>query len=885
MASKAIRGITVEIGGDTTKLGKAIADSEKKSRSLQTELREIEKLLKFDPTNTELLAQKQKVLADMVEETSKKLKTLKDAEADVVKQFEAGEIGEEQYRAFRRELEKTEKTLGDLSGELDVASRNLKEYGDNNGVAKAEADKLKDEIKRQNDALEAEKKALQEAEQAQKDHADAVEKAKQEVADFEEKISDAANTLKTGAGIITGAALAGGGYALKTSVDFDKALNNLINKTGASKKEIDALDKSMTNVYKNNFGESIEDVAESMAIVQNNTKLAGEELEKTTEYALLMRDVFEFDVNESTRTAKMLMDTYGLSAEEAYNLIAQGAQNGLDKNGDLLDTINEYSTHFSSLGIGAEEMFNMLINGADNGTFSVDKLGDAVKEFGIRVKEEDGTAAKAFETLGLSVDEMSGKFAEGGESARKALDEVVTALFDIEDPVERNKTGVELFGTMWEDLGEKGVGALFNVRGEVDLTNDALGTINEQRYDDLGSSLEELGRVLETELVEPVGEELKPLVEEMIGYIQENGPQIKDIITEIVKKTGEFVGYLIENGPQIISILGGIGAGMLVWNMAPAIMGVVNAIKAYKAANEGATVAQIIFNAVLKQNPIVVVISVIMALVAAIVLLWNNCEEFRNFWINLWQNVQKFASDSWKNITKFFSDAWAFITNIWQSAPGWFSQKWAQIQQAFSNVGKWFGNLFAGAWKAITGKFSEWGSFWGGLWKDVQNKFSDLGTKIGGAISGAVKAGINGVIRQIENVINSGIGLINGAIWLINKIPGVSIDNLRYLSLPRLAKGGIVNEPTIAEIGENGQEAIIPLENNTGWLRKVARELNGYMNTGGNNGAVLASKLDLIYDRLTKLQVVLDSGEVVGGIIDSVDEALGDRYDKLARGW
>lgn len=885
MANKAIRGITVEIGGDTTKLGKAIADSEKKSRSLQVELREIEKLLKFDPTNTELLAQKQKVLADMVEETSKRLNTLKDAEADVVKQFEAGKIGEEQYRAFQREIAKTEKTLADLSNELDVASRNLKEYGDNNGVAKAETDKLKDEIKRQNEALEAEKKALNEAEQAQKDHADAVEKAKQEVAEFEEKVSDAANTLKTGAGVITGAALAGGGYALKTSIDFDKALNGLVTKTGASKKEVDKLNQSMTNVYKNNFGDSIEDVADSMAIVKNNTKLTGEELEKTTEYALLMRDVFEFDVNESTRTAKMLMDSYGMSAEDAYNLIAQGAQNGLDKNGDLLDTINEYSVHFSSLGIGAEEMFNMLVNGAANGTFSVDKLGDAVKEFGIRAKDGSDSTADAFETLGLSVDKTTQSFAKGGEDAKSAMNDVLEALFAMEDPVEQNRVGVELFGTMWEDLGAKGVEALFNVQGEIKTTNDALGTINDQKYDDIGSSLEELGRVMETELVEPIGEELKPLVEELIDYIQENGPQIKEIVTELVEKTGEFVKYLIENGPVLISIIGGIGTGMLIWNMAPAIMGVVTAIKAYKAANEDATIAQVIFNAVLKQNPIVVVISVIMALVAAFILLWNNCEEFRNFWINLWQVITKWASDSWKNITKWFSDAWKWIQDAWNNAPQWFAQKWKDIQNAWSGVKKWFGDLFGGAWRDIKNKFSEWGSWWGGLWEQVKTKFSNIGTKIGDAISGAVKSGINGIISDIESKINGGIGLINGAISLINKIPGVSIGKMKYVSFPRLARGGIVDEPTLAEIGEDGREAIIPLEKNTGWLRKVARELNGYMHAGGNNGAELAAKLDRIYDRLTRLQVVLDSGELVGGILDPVDEALSDKYDKLERGW
>lgn len=297
----------------------------------------------------------------------------------------------------------------------------------------------------------------------------------------------------------------------------------------------------MENVYVNNFGESIEDVASSMAIVKNNTKLAGDELQIATERAILLRDTFEFDVNESTRSAKMLMDQFGLSSDEAYNLIVQGAQNGLDKNGDLLDTINEYSVHFNQLGIGAEEMFNMLINGAENGTFSVDKLGDAVKEFGIRVK--DGTADNAFKQLGLDVDKTTEKFGAGGDAAKEALGQVTTALFNMDDPIQQNILGVEMFGTMWEDLGVDGVKALMDMQGEISTTSTALEDINNQKYDDIGSALAGLGREMQVSVIEPLGEELKPVVEDVISYLQENGPEIKEILRGVVEKIGEFVGH------------------------------------------------------------------------------------------------------------------------------------------------------------------------------------------------------------------------------------------------------------------------------------------------------------------------------------------------------
>ena len=182
--------------------------------------------------------------------------------------------------------------------------------------------------------------------------------------------------------------------------------------------------------------------------------------------------------------------------------------------------------------------------------------------------------------------------------------------------------------------------------------------------------------------------------------------------------------------------------------------------------------------------------------------------------------------------------------------------------------------------------FSGWGSFFSGLWTQIKNKFSSIGSNIGSAISSTVKSGINGVLGTVERVINQGIGLINKAIRLANKIPGVNVGELGTISLPRLARGGVVTRPTIAEIGENGAEAVVPLENNTGWLREIASMLNSYTapQTVADN-AVIAERLDRIYDRLNRLEVVLDSREVVGAIIDPIDSALSYRYTKAERGW
>ena len=164
--------------------------------------------------------------------------------------------------------------------------------------------------------------------------------------------------------------------------------------------------------------------------------------------------------------------------------------------------------------------------------------------------------------------------------------------------------------------------------------------------------------------------------------------------------------------------------------------------------------------------------------------------------------------------------------------PQFFKDCWQSIKDTFSNVGNWFEDTFNEAWENIKNVFASWGEFFSGLWDNIKETFSELGTSLGDAIGGTVKSAINGVLESIENTINSGIDLINGSIDLINNIPGVSVGYMNGLSLPRLAKGGIIDNPMIAQIGEQGREAIIPLENNLGWIKNLASQLATQINQG-----------------------------------------------------
>ncbi len=683
-----IRGITIEIGGDTTKLGKALENSEKKSRSLQTELRAIQQSLKFNPDNVEMLTQKQEVLSQAIAETSDKLDTLKEAEKQVIKQFERGEVAEEQVRALQREILKTENQLESMSDDLRSTSQLMEDIAD----------------------------GTREAEQRTAEYRERLDEANQELEEFKGKAGETFDTLKTGALALGTATIATAGYALNLSTEFDKAFNTLKTQTGASAEEMDSLNESMENIYKSNLGESIEDVAISMATVKTQTKLTGSELENTTKHAILMRDVFGFEVNESIRAVNSLMNQFGITSDEAYTLIAQGAQNGLDQNGDLLDTINEYAVQFKGAGYDAEDMFNMLVNGAESGTWSVDKLGDAVKEYNIRMT--DGTANEYLEKLGLNVDEITSKYAEGGASAQEANNTIVQALKGVENEQERYIIGQGIMGTMWEDLGEEAIYALLDTEGAINKTSDALEDINNTKYDDIGSALQGLGRTLQTDVIEPLGDELKPVVEDAIEYVKDNGPAIKEVLSNIVKSVGEFVRMVVDNKDTILATISAIGAGFLAWKVVTIIGSIIGAMKSLITIVKAGELAWGALNIVMKANIIGIIIGAITALVAGFIYLWNNCDAFREFWLNLWETIKNAVSVAVEAVVTFFSNAWSTIVELWTGAKEWFSglidaivgffsDAWTKIVEIWSAVVSWF----AGIWSGIVEVFSpaiEW---------------------------------------------------------------------------------------------------------------------------------------------------------------------------------
>lgn len=345
------------------------------------------------------------------------------------------------------------------------------------------------------------------------------------------------------AAVGVGAAVVGTGVmAVSAADDMKGAMNGFLAETGKSKEETERYQAVLEDIYANNYGESFTDIAGAMSqVTKNMGEMDDGSLQNVTESAFALRDTFGYDITESTRAAKAMMDNFGISGEDAMGLIAAGAQNGLDYSGELMDSISEYSVQFDKVGLDADDMFKIFEKGAETGAFNLDKVGDAVKEFSIRAIDGSESTKEGFEMIGLNADEMAAKFAEGGDSAKEAFEQTIDALSEMEDPLAQNTAGVDLFGTMWEDLGPEAVTALSEIQDGAYDTADAMGQIKDVKYDDLGAQFEELKRNIELLLV-PLGEALLPLFSTLIESIL---PVATELLGPLISAFAQLLGPVV----------------------------------------------------------------------------------------------------------------------------------------------------------------------------------------------------------------------------------------------------------------------------------------------------------------------------------------------------
>ena len=283
-----------------------------------------------------------------------------------------------------------------------------------------------------------------------------------------------------------------------------------------------------------------------------------------------MRDVFGASIEESSRAARDIMQNFKVSAAEAFDYMARSAQNGLDYSGELLDSISEYSVQFKKFVFSLDDMFNIMEKGAESGAWKLDTVGDAIKELSIGAIDGSDSTKQGFDLVGLSVDDMAQEFGKGGEAARAAFTEAVSALASMMDPIKQDAAGVALFGTMWEDLGKSVVLSMTDISDSAYDAAGAMEDIKDINYNSLSNSLNNVKRQIDL-LIQPIGESLIPVLDEAADKIAEIAGN------EELNKTATAVGNFISGTLSIL--MNNINA------MASAITGITTDVIAFKTAS------------------------------------------------------------------------------------------------------------------------------------------------------------------------------------------------------------------------------------------------------------------------------------------------------------
>lgn len=625
----AIRGITVEIGGDTTKLGKALANVNVTAKGLQSELKGVNTLLKFDPTNVTLLKQKQDLLNTSISNTKEKLNTLKTAQAQVQEQFDKGDITEEQYRDFQREIVATEQKLKSLEDE----ARNFGSVGAQQIAAVGE-------------------KMI--------DLGGKIEEAGKKFAPFS----------TTAAGVLTGSAV--------LASNFEDAVAKVGTVADTSSVSLETLSADML-ALSTQTGKSANEIADAtyQAI---SASVDTADAVSFVETATSLAKAGFLETSDAVDVLTTIINAYGLSAEDAASL----SDKLIQTQNDGKTTVNELS---SSLGqvIPLASAYGVNIDNLCASYAQLTKNGVATAQAGTYLKSMLNELGDSGSTVSTILQEKTGKSFGQLMADGNSLGDILGIL---QDSVEGDS---EAFAGLWSSA-EAGTGALSLTSAGVDAfnaelgnmgdslgnTSDALETLDtssaksQRAINALKNTGIQLGQTV-LSAVTPLIEKLSVAMQNLSTWFGNLNPKVQQAIVVILAVVAAIAPVLIVVG-KVISAIG------IILTIIPKVQAAITAIK-------GAMTA---LNAVMAANPIALIIIAITALVAAFIYLWNNCEEFRNFWINLWNKVKEIAVSVWETLTSFFSSVWEGIKNtaetVFNAISDFFTSVWDGIKTAIETV-------------------------------------------------------------------------------------------------------------------------------------------------------------------------------------------------------
>ena len=678
-----IKGIIVEIGGDTQGLDKALKGVNDTSRDLQKELRDVQRLLKFDPNNAELMAQRQQLLNAQIENTAQKLQQLKDAEQQVQAQFERGDIGAEQYRAFQRELQdtqsylrNTQNALADLEEEqqaqqrstqelnrlFEVTGRSLEEFADIIGTRTVRAIQQgtasSRDLQRAFDRVAQEsigagrdigevRQALQRLESGES----SIQGVRRELQRLADDSDDARDSVKDLGGEL-GGLVAGAGAGMGIGAIIEKAMDmSNVDTTIELTMEIPEESKQAVKDAVSTVGGYIEDNETALEGVrkqfQLNANLTDAENQKIVQGAgTIARAYSEIDFTELIQESFEMSKSMGMTQEQALGMTKTLLDMGFPP--EQLDIITEYGSQLSRAGYTAGEIQGIFASGIETGSWNIDNLMDGLKEGRILLAEfgqgVPDAIAKSLQGTDISAQQVQAwgqAMSEGGEKGKQAMMDVAIALAGVKDETKRNELGTKFFGTMWEEQGSKITDTILNAKQHTgDLAE------GQRQLNDDTAKLDASPQQRLTQALSDLWTTMQPLmltIAEFVGKIADwmaKNPELTATIMGVVAVIGILMGIFMAIAPIITAVT--TLAGFL-----------------------GVTIGAI-------ATPVLIVIGVIAGLIAIGVLLWKNWDTIMAWGKKLGESISKSFKGMVEGAKKWMGNLLDDVKRIWGNVMDFF---------------------------------------------------------------------------------------------------------------------------------------------------------------------------------------------------------------------
>ena len=909
-----IKGITVEIGGDTTGLDKALKSVNSSITKTQSALNDVNRLLKLDPSNTVLVAQKQELLAQAISQTEEKLSALEAAQEQVAAAFARGDIGADKYQAFQREIEETrgklnkyKADLSDLQTEQDALSQNtarleklfaatgteVDDYADvlgsrltsaiKNGTANSDQlrtalEKIgksatggKADIRQLTDALDTvdDGQAIQNLIQQLNEAGDAAENTADDVGQIAENTKGAALMQAADQLSAVGDKIQEiGDKALDAYSDTENAVTKVNAYFGETGKAAEQSASVIKNVYSSGVGESMDAVANAVLMVKKNLgDLSETDLTNLTQQAITLEELYGIDMNETLRGVNSLMQQYGLTAQEAMDYIVVGTQNGLDKTNELGDNLSEYAGKFAQAGYSASEYFQLLDNGLKNGAYNLDKVNDAINEVTTRLV--DGTIGESIGMFSTKTQELFTSWQNGGATQKQVIDSIVADIAGCTNQQEALNLAALAFGTMAEDGNLKFITSLTSVGS----TYDSVKGSAQGLFDATTTPMQEMEsntRKLQQSLV-PLGEKLAEIANTIL-------PPLVAVIQTVSGWFAQLPGPVqIESVKTWFSNLWTHLQN--VWN------GICNVV----------------------QTAVMLLGSIIQGAVDIITLpfrfIWENCKDIVT---SVWNGIKDTVSSVLSAISGVISSIMGAIQNVISSIWNAISSKVSAVVNAIKNtvtsVFNAVKSVASTVWNGIKsvistvvdGIKSKVSSVFNAVKSTVSSVFNGIkstATTVWNGIKTAITKPIEAAKNTIKGIVDKISGFFSGMKLELPKIKlphfkitgklSLAPPSVPHLSIDWYKEGGIMTKPTIFGMngsslmagGEAGREAVLPLK---GFYQQLDQMISSYLNT-----SALEKYLAIIAENSCK-GLYLDDGTLVGHLLPAIDSGLG-KTQKLQR--